>query len=120
MTGISACDSGWSDSGRIEVVCPIMLRWRVGSGAAVPALPIAAAIASEPDLQRAWKGPTTLVELGPPTVGLPLGGAQARTWAAPALRRILHYPLADLPGQRTPAAPSPTWLRRKASSRSFW
>jgi 1-acyl-sn-glycerol-3-phosphate acyltransferase len=81
------------------VIRPITQRWRVGSGAAVPALPIASAtaIASEPDLQRTWKGPAILVELGPPIpVGLPLGWRPGSNGAAPALRRILHYPLADL------------------------
>lgn len=96
---LRATHIGWSDSGRIEVIRPITRRWRVGSGAAVPALPLASAtaIASEPDLQREWKSPATLVELGSPTtVGLPLGWRPGSNGAAPALRRILHYPLADL------------------------
>lgn len=90
---------GLPGSGRIEVIRPITRRWRVGSGAAIPALPVAsaAAIASEPDLLTAWRGPATLVELGHPIpLGLPLGWHPGSNGAAPALRRILHYPLAGL------------------------
>jgi hypothetical protein len=96
---LRATHIGWSENGRIEVVRPITRRWRIGSGAAVPALPIASApaIASEPDLQSTWPGPATLVELGTPAaVGLPLGWRPGSNGAAPALRRILHYLLADL------------------------
>jgi hypothetical protein len=96
---LRATHIGWSDSGRIEMIRPVTQRWRIGSGAAVPALPIASAtaIASEPDLLNTWKGPATLVELGVPIpVGLPLGWRPGSNGAAPALRRILHYPLADL------------------------
>ena len=81
---LRATHIGWSDSGRIEMIRPITQRWRIGSGAAVPALPIAnaTAIASEPDLLTAWKGPATLVELGPPAaVGLPLRVAPRLEWS---------------------------------------
>lgn len=96
---LRATHIGWSDNGRIEVIRPVARRWRIGSGAAVPPLriPSAAAVAWEPGLLTTWPGPATLVELGPPvTVGLPLGWNPGANGAAPALRRILHYPLADL------------------------
>jgi hypothetical protein len=90
---------GLPGSGRIKVICPIARRWRIGSGAAVPALPLpgAAAIASEPDLLTEWRGPATLLELGPPIpLELPLGWNPGSNGAAPGLRRILHRPFADL------------------------
>jgi hypothetical protein len=90
---------GWSDAGRIEVVRPITQRWRIGSAAAIPALPIAnaSAIASEPDLQDVWRGPATLVELGAPiAAGLPLGFRPNPTGAASALPRVRYVLLADL------------------------
>jgi hypothetical protein len=94
---LRATHIGWSDNGRIEVIRPVARRWRIGSGAAVAAIPSAAAAASEPGLLTTWPGPATLVELGPPVaVGLPLGWNPGANGAAPALRRILHYPLADL------------------------
>lgn len=52
---------------------------------------------SRQDLQATWRGPATLVKLGPLTaVGLLLGWRLGSKGAAPALRRILYYPLADL------------------------
>jgi hypothetical protein len=36
---LRATHIGWSDSGRIEMIRPVTQRWRIGSGAAVPALP---------------------------------------------------------------------------------
>jgi hypothetical protein len=65
---------GLPGSGRIEVIRPITRRWRVGSGAAISALPVASTI----------------------PLGLPLGWRPGSNGAAPALRRILHYPLVDL------------------------
>jgi hypothetical protein len=96
---LRATHLGWSDNARIEVIRPIMQRWRIGSAAAIPALPIAntAAIASEPDLQSAWQGPATLMELGAPImVGLPLGFQPNSTGATAALPRVRHVLLSDL------------------------
>lgn len=96
---LRATHLGWSDNGRIEVVRPIARRWRIGSAAAIPALPIAnaSAIASEPDLQSTWRGPATLVELGAPvTVGLPLGFRPNSTGATAALPRVRYVLLSDL------------------------
>ncbi len=96
---LRATHLGWSANGRIEVVRPITQRWRIGSAAAIPALPIAnaSAIASEPDLQGIWKGPATLVELGAPiAVGLPLGFRPNPTGATSSLPRVRYVLLADL------------------------
>jgi hypothetical protein len=90
---------GWSDNGRIEVVRPITQRWRIGSAAAIPSLPITnvSAITSEPDLQSVWRGPATLVELGAPiAVGLPLGFRPNSSGATAAIPRVRYVLLSDL------------------------
>ena len=96
---LRATHLGWSDGGRIEVVRPITRRWRIGSAAAITATTVvnAAAIRSEPDLEDAWPGPATLVELGPAiAIGLPLGFGPNPTGGASALPGVRHVLLADL------------------------
>jgi hypothetical protein len=98
---LCATHLGWSDNGRIEAVRPIIRRWRIGSGAAVPKLPLrkGPAAAAEPDVLTAWPGPATLVELGEPLpVGLPLGFKPNPTGGAAAIPAVRHVYLTDLIG----------------------